>query len=52
MSGVEGFEVEDWPKSKLVLGVESPSLLWLRVIGPNSSKGVGLFSAYWAYKSS
>ena len=44
MGGVGG--LEDWPKSKLVLGVETPSLLWLRVIGPKSSKGEEFFSAY------
>ena len=44
--GDEELGVDGWPRSKLVLGVETPSLLWLRVIGPNSSNGEELFSAY------
>lgn len=47
-----GLGVGGWPKSKLVLGVETPSVLGLRVIGPKSSRGEEPFSAYSAYKSS
>lgn len=43
--GVAELGVEGWPMSMLVLGVETPSLLVLRVIGPRNSKGEGLFSA-------
>jgi len=35
-----------WPKSKLVLGVETPSVPGLRVSGHKSSKGEEPFSAY------
>jgi hypothetical protein len=51
MGGVAGLEVDCWPKSTLAIVVESPSVLGLRAIGPKSSKGDELFSAYWAYKS-
>jgi len=42
---VAELEVDCWPKSTLA-GVEVPSVLGLRVIGPKSSKGDEPFSAY------
>jgi hypothetical protein len=50
--GVAEVGVDGWPISILVLGVETPSVLALSVIGPRSSRGEEPFSAYWAYKRS
>jgi len=44
--GVEELGVDGWPRSKLVFGVEAPSGPGPRAIGPKSSKGEELFSAY------